>query len=134
MKILRHQDLEVYRKAFDLAMQIFEISKTFPKEETYSLTDQIRRSSRSVCSNLAEAWRKRRYEAAFISKLSDSEGEAAETQTWLEFAVRCKYVDRQIAKELFLGYEETISMIVSMINRPNVWILPSGQKRKRERG
>jgi len=130
MKILRHQDLEVYRKAFDLAMQVFEISKTFPKEETYSLTDQIRRSSRSVCSNLAEGW----YEAAFISKLSDSEGEAAETQTWLEFAVRCKYVDRQIAKELFLGYEETISMIVSMINRPNVWILPSGQKRKRERG
>ena len=86
MKILRHQDLEDYKKAFDLAMQIFDISKTFPKEETYSLTDQIRRSSRSVCANLAEAWRKRRYEAAFISKLSDAEGEAAETQTWLEFA------------------------------------------------
>ena len=134
MKILRHQDLDIYKKAFDLAMRIFEISKTFPKEETYSLTDQIRRSSRSVCSNLAEAWRKRRYEAAFISKLSDSEGEAAETQTWLEFAVRCKYVDRAIAKELFLSYEEVISMLVSMINRPELWVLPSGQKQKRARG
>ena len=133
MKILRHQDLDIYKKAFDLAMRIFEISKTFPKEETYSLTDQIRRSSRSLCSNLAEAWRKRRYEAAFISKLSDSEGEAAETQTWLEFAVRCKYVDRAIAKELFLSYEEVISMPVSMINRPKLWVLPSGQKKKRER-
>ena len=133
MKILRHQDLDIYKKAFDLAMRIFEISKTFPKEETYSLTDQIRRSSRSLCSNLAEAWRKRRYEAAFISKLSDSEGEAADTQTWLEFAVRCKYVDRAIAKELFLSYDEVISMLVSMINRPELWVLPSGQKKRRER-
>jgi four helix bundle protein len=133
VKILRHQDLDVYRKAFDLAMQIFEISKTFPKEETYSLTDQIRCSSRSVCSNLAEAWRKRRYEAAFTSKLSDVEGEAAETQTWLEFAVRCKYIERSLAKELFLAYDETLAMVVSMINRPHLWILPSGQKRKRER-
>ena len=79
MKITRHQELEVYRKAFEGAMQIYEISKKFPKEEIYSLTDQIRRSSRSVCANIAEAWRKRRYEAAFISKLSDAEGEAAET-------------------------------------------------------
>jgi four helix bundle protein len=86
-KILRHQDLIVYRKAVEAAMQILEISKTFPKEETYSLTDQIRRSSRSVSANIAEAWRKRRYVAAFISKLNDAEGEAAETQTWLEFAV-----------------------------------------------
>ena len=83
-KISVHRDLEVYKKAFGAAMQIFELSKAFPKEETYSLTDQIRRSSRSVCANLAEAWRKRRYEKAFISKLSDSESEAAETQVWLE--------------------------------------------------
>ena len=76
--VTRHQDLEVYKKAFEAAMQIFELSKSFPKEETYSLTLQIRKSSRSVCSNLAEAWRKRRYQAAFISKLSDSEGEAAD--------------------------------------------------------
>ena len=84
MKIREHTELEVYKKAFDAAMLIFEMSKKFPKEETYSLTDQIRRSSRSVCANLAEAWRKRRYKAAFIAKLSDAESEAAETQVWLE--------------------------------------------------
>jgi len=78
-KISVHRDLEVYGKAFDAATRIFELSKSFPKEETYSLTDQIRRSSRSVCANLAEAWRKRRYEKSFISKLCDCEGEAAET-------------------------------------------------------
>src|SRR5262245_55139093 len=100
-KIQTHRDLEVYRKAFDTAMQIFELSKPFPKEETYSLTDQIRRSSRSVCANLAEAWRKRRYEAAFISKLSDSESEAAETQVWLEFAVKCGYLNREDAVPLY---------------------------------
>src|SRR5688572_5384975 len=118
-KILRHQDLIVYRKAFEAAMQIFEISKSFPKEETYSLTDQIRRSSRSVTANIAEAWRKRRYPGAFISKLNDAEGEAAETETWLEHAVRCSYVDRDVAKALFLEYEEIISMLVSMANNPN---------------
>ena len=84
VKITRHQNLDVYKRSFQAAMQIFEVSKQFPKEETYSLTDQIRRSSRSVCANLAEAWRKRRYEAAFVNKLNDSEGESAETQTWLE--------------------------------------------------
>jgi four helix bundle protein len=79
VKITRHQDLDVYRKSFEAVMQMFEVSNGFPKEETYSLTDQIRRSSRSVCANLAEAWRKRRYEAAFVSKMNDSKGEAAET-------------------------------------------------------
>ena len=126
--VTRHQDLDVYRKAFEAAMRIFEISKGFPKEETYSLTDQVRRSSRSICANLAEAWRKRRYQAAFISKLSDSEGEAAETQTWIEFAVRCEYLDREIAKDMFIQYDEVISMLVSMINNPDVWVLPSGRK------
>ncbi len=116
--VSRHQDLDVYRKAFEAAMRIFELSKSFPKEETYSLTDQVRRSSRSVCSNIAEAWRKRRYQAAFISKLSDSEGEAGETQTWIEFAVRCNYLEREIAKELFVEYDEIIAMLVSMINNP----------------
>ena len=95
MKIRTHRDLEVYEKAFGAAMMIFECSKSFPKEETYSLTDQMRRSSRSVCANLAEAWRKRRYEAAFVSKLSDCEAEAAETQTWIEFAVKSDYLDRK---------------------------------------
>lgn len=122
-KILRHQDLIVYRKAFEAAMQIFASSKSFPKEEIYSLTDQIRRSSRSVSANIAEAWRKRRYVAAFISKLNDAEGEAAETQTWLEVAVRCDYVDRERAKTLFMEYEEIISMLVSMANNPEKWIL-----------
>jgi four helix bundle protein len=127
-KIVRHQDLEVYRMAFEAAMQIFEISKQFPKEEAYSLTDQVRRCSRSVCSNIAEAWRKRRYEAAFISKLNDAEGEAAETQTWLEFAVRCKYLKPEAGRALFRTYNEIISMLVSMINNPQSWVLPSGRK------
>lgn len=126
----RHQDLDVYRKAFDAAMRIFLASKGFPKEETYSLTDQIRRSSRSVCANLAEAWRKRRYETAFVAKLSDAEGEAAETQTWLEFAVKCQYLDREKAKELYLVYDEVLSMIVAMIVSADRWVLPTGQRKK----
>ena len=130
-KIIRHQDLEVYKKAFAVAMRIFELSKSFSKEETYSLTDQIRRSSRSVCANIAEAWRKRRYEAAFIAKLSDSEGESAETQTWLEFSVRCEYMEKEIGRELFKEYDEIISMLVSMINNPQKWILPSGMRKMR---
>ena len=130
-RILRHQDLDVYKRAFAAAMEIFDFSKKFPKEETYSLTDQIRRSSRSVCSNLAEAWRKRRYEAAFVAKLSDCEGEAAETQTWLEFSVRCGYLDRDIAKGLYVEYDEIISILVFLINNPAKWVLPSGAKRKR---
>ena len=92
-KISTHGDLEVYRKAFDAAMAIFEMSKCFPREEKFSLTDQIRRSSRSVCANLAEAWRKRVYRAAFLAKLVDVEAEAAETQVWLDFIARCDYGD-----------------------------------------
>lgn len=128
VRITRHQNLEVYKKAFTAAMEIFEISKSFPKEELFSLTDQIRRSSRSTCANIAEAWRKRRYEAHFISKLSDSESEAAETQTWLEFSVRCEYLNKDTGRKLFKEYDEIISMLVVMINSPNKWILPSGQK------
>lgn len=122
-KILRHQDLLVYKKAFAAAMQIFDLTKKFTKEETYSLTDQIRRSSRSVTSNIAEAWRKRRYTAAFVSKLNDAEGEAGETETWLEYAVKCRYLDRQTGQQLFFEYEEIISMLVSMQNNPQKWIL-----------
>src|SRR5271168_1683310 len=107
-KIQRHGDLEVYRKAFGASMEIFELSKKFPKEETYALTDQVRRSARSVCANLAEAWRKRRYEAAFISKLSDSESEAAETQVWIEFAVKCGYLSRDAAVPLYRAYDEVL--------------------------
>lgn len=125
MLIKRHQDLDVYKKAFDAAMQIFEASKTFPQEEVYSLTDQIRRSSRSVCANLAEAWRKRRYQAAFAAKLSDSEGEAAETQTWLQFAVKCQYLSRDEGRDLFQTYEEVIAMLVAMTLNAEKWTLPS---------
>ena len=105
-------------------MGIFEFSKRFPKEEVYSLTDQIRRSSRSVCANLAEAWRKRRYKAAFVSKLSDCETEAAETQVWLEFAVKCDYLNRDDGKQLYITYDEIIATIIGMINHPETWILP----------
>ena len=108
------RDLEVYRLAFDTAMEIFKISKGFPQEEKYSLTDQIRRSFRSVCSNLAEAWRKRRYKAAFVNKLSDAEQEAAETQTWLEFALKCNYTDKQTFETLDNKYERVFAMLITM--------------------
>jgi four helix bundle protein len=113
----------VYRKAFDAAMLLFHESKEFPKEETYSLTDQVRRSSRSVCSNLAEAWRKRRYKAAFIAKLSDAESEAAETQVWIEFAMKCSYLSAANAASLNKHYDEILRMIVAMINRPEIWTI-----------
>tara|TARA_R110000850_G_scaffold150868_2_gene273682 strand:+ start:2557 stop:2934 length:378 start_codon:yes stop_codon:yes gene_type:complete len=123
MKIRTHRELEVYAKAFDAAMELFEASKHFPKEETYSLTDQVRRSSRSVCANLAEAWRKRRYEAAFIAKLSDCEAEAAETQTWIEFAVKSEYLDREAGGHLYKTYDEILGTLVGMINHSEKWIL-----------
>ncbi|MGQ0602967.1 MAG: four helix bundle protein [Anaerolineales bacterium] len=122
-KIQNHRDLQVYQKTFAAAMKIFELSKSFPKEETYSLTDQIRRSSRSVCANLAEAWRKRRYEAAFVSKLSDSEAEVAEPQVGLEFAVACGYMKRNEAAELYRIYNDVIKTLVGMINHTDTWII-----------
>ena len=116
--IRSHRELDVYQMAFDAAMEIFELPKNFPVEERYSLTDQIRRSSRSVCANLAEAWRKRRYEGAFISKLSDSEAEAAETQTWLEFAVKCNYLQPEIGRKLYRTYDQILGKLVIIINNP----------------
>ena len=123
MKITRHTDLEVFQRSFEAAMQVFERSKKFPKEEMYSLTDQIRRSSRSVAANVTEAWRKRRYEAAFIAKLSDSETEAAETQTWLQFAYRCRYLDEPTFSALNDEYEQVIRMLVSMAVNAKKWTL-----------
>src|SRR5687768_6685083 len=111
-------------------MEIFELSKNFPKAETYSLTDQIRRSSRSVCANMAEAWRKRRYEAAFVSKLNDAEGEAAETQTWPEFSVPSGYLERETTIRLFKQYDEVVSMLLSMGNNPKSWVIPSGLRKR----
>jgi four helix bundle protein len=110
-------------RASDAAMRVFELSKHFPAEERYSLTDQIRRASRSVCSNLAEAWRKRRYKAAFISKLSDSESEAAETQVWLEFAVKCGYMPRTEAADLYRVYDRILRTLVTMISKPDIWLI-----------
>jgi four helix bundle protein len=126
-KIITHSDLEVYKRSFDSAMQIFELSKRFPKEEVYSLTDQIRRSSRSVCANLAEAWRKRRYEGAFKSKLNDVEAEAAETQTWLEFAVACGYLDCRLGSSLQTTYDGILATLVGMINHSDTWVI-SGKR------
>ena len=122
-RIVRHTDLKVYQRAHAAAKQIFDHSKKFPKEETYSLTDQICRCSRSVCGNIAEAWRKRRYPNSFVSKLRDNEGEAAETQVCLQFAVDCKYIDRDAAATLYREYEAVLGMLVAMINRPKDWQL-----------
>jgi four helix bundle protein len=102
-------------------MKIFEISKGFPKEETYSLTDQIRRSSRSVCANLAEAFRKRRYPKSFVSKLSDSESEAAETQTWLDFSLNCKYITEAEHHDLNETYDKILGKLVNMSLHPEDW-------------
>ena len=107
--------------AFKAAMDIFEISKSFPKEEKYSLTDQIRRSSRSVSTNIAEAFRKRRYPKAFVAKLSDSEGEAAETQVWLDYALSCKYISKEVHDDLYPRYDNIIGKIVNMIREPQKW-------------
>ena len=121
--IKSHEDLVVYQMAFEAAMKIFNLSKTFPIEERYSLTDQIRRSSRSVCANLAEAWRKRRYKAAFAAKLNDCEAEAAKTQVWLKFSVKCQYLDIEQGRELYGTYNQVLSGLVKMITNPNDWLL-----------
>ena len=117
--------MEVYKLAFDAAMRIFELTKAFPGEEKYSLTDQMRRASRSVCANIAEAWRKRRYEAAFVSKLTDSEAEAAETQVWLAFSVKCGYLSREVGSALYTAYDEIIGKLVNMIRHPEDWHIPA---------
>lgn len=114
-KSIKHfRDLEVYQRAFGLAMTIFEMSMSFPKEEKYSLTDQIRRSSRSVCSNLAEGWRKRKYEAVFRNKLTDAMQEASETQSWLDFCNACHYIERSAYEDLDGQYEEVLLMLNAM--------------------
>ena len=120
-RIRKHTDLIVFSLAFEVACRIYALTKNFPIEERYSLTDQIRRSSRSVCANIAEAWRKRRYPAAFISKLNDAEAEAAETQVWLAFCQNCEYLDKIIVEELLQTYNHIIGKIVTMIRSPDKW-------------
>src|SRR5436190_24016314 len=123
MRVADYKDLRVYRLAFESAMEIFQLSKRFPSEEKFSLTDQIRRSSRSVCANIAEAWRKRRYTAAFISKLSDSEGEAAETQVHIEFAFRHSYISDAEFQAIDNAYERVLGQLVRMIDHPEKWVI-----------
>jgi len=121
--IKSYKELRVFQNAMDAAMKIFDVTKNFPAEEKYSMVDQIRRSSRSVCANLAEAWRKRRYKAAFIAKLSDAESEACETQVWVEFARRCGYLDDKMCHELDETYEEIMGQIVKMIVGADKWLI-----------
>lgn len=117
---IRHfRKLDVYRMAMGAAMEIFDRTKGFPVEERYSLTDQVRRSSRWVCANIAEAWRKRRYANAFVAKLSDAEAEAAETEVWLEMVVRCGYLDAAKAAELEGEYEYMLGKLVTMLSHPD---------------
>src|SRR5512134_118575 len=108
-----HEDLEGYQIAFSAACRIFQLSKVFPREEMYSLTDQIRRASRSVCTNISEGWRRRRYVAAFVNKLNEAEAEAAETQTWCAFAVECGYWEAEIGKELQGTYDKIVGKLVN---------------------
>jgi four helix bundle protein len=122
-KIRTHKDLKVYQLSFEAGMEVFELSKKFPKEEKYSLTDQARRSSRSVSGIIAEAWRKRRYPKSFVAKLNDAEGEAAETQVWLDYALACNYIDLAEHKPLYEKYEHIIAMLINMYTEPEQWKL-----------
>ena len=122
MPVIRSfRDLEVYKLAFACAMEIYRLSKTFPPEERYSLTDQIRRSSRSVCTNIAEGWRKRRYPASFVSKLSDADGEACETQVWLDFTLGCGYITKEKHDELDDKYDHICAQLCKMMDNPDKW-------------
>lgn len=122
-KINTYKELRVFGNAMDLAMRIFEMTKDFPSDEKYSLVDQIRRSSRSVCANLAEAWRKRRYKAAFIAKLNDCESEACETQVWIEFSRKCGYITDSTALELDRECDYIMGQLVNMINEADKWLI-----------
>ena len=115
------KDLIVYQKAYKLAMEIFEISKDFPKEEKYSLIDQMRRSSRSVTSNIAEAWARKRYVKSFVNKLTDSLGEEFETEVWLDYSLDCKYIPIETHTRILADYDEVRKMLISIINKPDKW-------------
>ncbi|GAA4447809.1 MULTISPECIES: four helix bundle protein [Novipirellula] len=129
-RIYSHRDLIVYQKSFAAGRRIFELSQSFPREEMYSLTDQLRRSARSVSANIAEAWRKRRYENHFCSTLNISEAEAAETQVWLEYAAVHGYLDQKTADDATEFYEEILRMIVAMIVAPDKWCIAKADKQR----
>jgi four helix bundle protein len=131
--LVKHfRELRVYQQAFEAAMRIFELSKSWPKEERYSLTDQIRRSSRAVCECTAEAWRKRRYEAHFVSKLTDADSEAAETQAWLDFALRCHYMTEEDYVDLDQRYENVSGSLVKMMVEAERWCGPAQLRENQE--
>jgi len=122
MEIIKsHKGLVVYQMAFKSSMEIFSLTKSFPKEELYSLVSQIRRSSRSVSANIAEAFRKRRYEKAFVSKLSDCEAEAAETQVWLDYSLECGYMSNDCYRKLYDEYDKLLGKLVIMMTKPEKW-------------
>jgi four helix bundle protein len=121
--IRSHHEWAVYQLAFEQAMIIFELTKRLPVEERYALTDQMRRSSRAVCANLAEAWRRRRYPGNFIARLNDAEAEAAETQTWLHFAVQCQYLPPTDARPVFEAYNQIIGTLVNLRRNPDPWLI-----------
>ena len=125
MSVRRFRELRVYQDAYEAARTIFALSKRWPKVEKYALTDQIRRSSRSVCANIAEAWRKRRYENHVVSKLSDADAEAAETRTWLQFGYDCDYLLGESFEELDDTYDRICGSLVNMMNDPSPWCGPS---------
>src|SRR5215510_8565232 len=131
--IRSYKQLRVYQAAIDAAMRIFEITKSFPAKERFSMVDQMRRSSRSVCANIGEAWRKRRYAAPFVSKLSDSESEAEETRVWLDLAFRCKYISQVTAAELDEIYDHIRGQLVRMMEHPEHWTLKTRKIQKMSR-
>lgn len=120
-KIRTYKDLDVYQLSFEAAMEIFELTKSFPREEVYSLTDQIRRSSRSVSANIGEAWSARYYPKSFVSKLVISETEATETQVWLDYSLSCKYINKEVHDKLIENYNFIIGKLVNMIRNPDKW-------------
>ena len=122
-KINSYKDLRVFQNAMNVAMQIFHLTEKFPPEEKYSMTDHLRRSARSVCSNITRAWRKRRFKTPFIAKLNDSEGEACETQVWVEFARQCHYLDDDVCKDLDAAYDQIMGQLGKMINQPEKWLI-----------
>jgi four helix bundle protein len=123
--ITTHQELLVYQTAFETAMRIFDLAQAFPEDERQLLTEQMLRSSRSVCANLAEAWQKRRYKKAFVAKLNEVEAEAAETQVWIEFAITCGYLDAEVGQEIFHQYRVILAAATRLISQADAWVVTS---------
>ena len=126
--ISSYKELRVYQAALDAAQRIFELTKSFPLEERYSMTDQMRRASRSVCANLGEAWRRRRYKRHFISKINECESEAEETRVWLELSCRCGYISQEQALSLDRDYDRIIGQLVRMVDTASRWVVPPSKK------